>query len=567
MGNSSSTPRDRLRGERGAAAAGGAPSAREGAPSAAPAEAPAGPFSPPSPWSDGEGEPTLGTRRRRRSSDSGDPPRPPPALRPRSFWDAVRRRFSLGGLGLGAPAQPPAGPEPRPHDEVPPAAMDEDDMPGTPGQLGEEERPRVVPILVIGIRPAGRQGLPAAAQSEGSGEEAAQSDGPAPGSSLLDTEAAGSLGPPDAAAAAAAAAAASAPDDGPHRSFVVYVISGHVAVHRGSNLLGDAEPPSAAVVDTSNVQPAEGESTAAHPQGAAPADQPDDRPPPSEQPPAADSPPRAAAARLPNPANLLALLASLARGGGDPQAEYESLLALSELLGPAKPRNAERTDVERLPCYLFHTEDGHGMLAEEPRAGEEPAEGEGKVKLRTAGLVGGTGDRCTICLEPYAEGDRLRVLKCRHGYHAGCLDNWLVGYVNSCPICRSEGAERAERTDDPSTPAASSPSPFAAAGIPSTPTTDDPAAPRRRFALRRRLLTPPNFPPPSPDAPPLPALLRSLLGHPAAAGLASQAASGAAPGTRWRGPVPAVVGPVGNGGVGVMPAGAGESVGLMFWLG
>lgn len=32
---------------------------------------------------------------------------------------------------------------------------------------------------------------------------------------------------------------------------------------------------------------------------------------------------------------------------------------------------------------------------------------------------------CAICLEDYAEGDRIRTLPCKHEFHQKCIDNWL----------------------------------------------------------------------------------------------------------------------------------------------
>mmetsp|Transcript_40827 Transcript_40827/g.94707 ORF Transcript_40827/g.94707 Transcript_40827/m.94707 type:complete len:334 (-) Transcript_40827:396-1397(-) len=40
---------------------------------------------------------------------------------------------------------------------------------------------------------------------------------------------------------------------------------------------------------------------------------------------------------------------------------------------------------------------------------------------------------CSICLEPFAVGDRLRQLSCRHEFHQVCVDTWLRR-VPSCPL-------------------------------------------------------------------------------------------------------------------------------------
>ena len=43
---------------------------------------------------------------------------------------------------------------------------------------------------------------------------------------------------------------------------------------------------------------------------------------------------------------------------------------------------------------------------------------------------------CPICIGSFEAGDSLRVLPCKHQFHVGCIDHWLI--VNaSCPNCRT----------------------------------------------------------------------------------------------------------------------------------
>ena len=49
----------------------------------------------------------------------------------------------------------------------------------------------------------------------------------------------------------------------------------------------------------------------------------------------------------------------------------------------------------------------------------------------------GSSSRCCVCLESYAVGDVVKALPaCGHGFHAACVDRWLTGCSDACPVCR-----------------------------------------------------------------------------------------------------------------------------------
>ncbi|CAH8359291.1 unnamed protein product [Eruca vesicaria subsp. sativa] len=49
-----------------------------------------------------------------------------------------------------------------------------------------------------------------------------------------------------------------------------------------------------------------------------------------------------------------------------------------------------------------------------------------------------TAFTCAICLEDYNVGEKLRLLPCRHKFHAVCVDSWLTSWRTFCPVCKRD---------------------------------------------------------------------------------------------------------------------------------
>uniref|UniRef100_A0A7S0F8V0 RING-type E3 ubiquitin transferase n=1 Tax=Pyrodinium bahamense TaxID=73915 RepID=A0A7S0F8V0_9DINO len=54
---------------------------------------------------------------------------------------------------------------------------------------------------------------------------------------------------------------------------------------------------------------------------------------------------------------------------------------------------------------------------------------------KTREQLGGGDMECSICFGPYSEGEDIRKLTCGHHFHQRCVDVWLLGHQNRCPLC------------------------------------------------------------------------------------------------------------------------------------
>ncbi|KAG0376101.1 hypothetical protein BGX24_008288 [Mortierella sp. AD032] len=118
------------------------------------------------------------------------------------------------------------------------------------------------------------------------------------------------------------------------------------------------------------------------------------------------------------------LLAGSGAEGEDGGMSYDDLWALSNLIGPARPTT---TTQEAIDNAGFHV---------------------GQFDDATKGMRGfhtlGDGSKCLVCMSDYEEGEDMRALTCKHGFHQECIDKWLTTGANKCPVCRAAAVVSSE---------------------------------------------------------------------------------------------------------------------------
>ncbi|KAB8090373.1 hypothetical protein EE612_015542 [Oryza sativa] len=110
---------------------------------------------------------------------------------------------------------------------------------------------------------------------------------------------------------------------------------------------------------------------------------------------------------------------------------FISLLAMSAVLATCffVRRHHIRRDRPRIP----EAREFHGMSSQLVKA--MPSLIFTKVQEDNC-----TSSMCAICLEDYNVGEKLRVLPCRHKFHAACVDLWLTTWRTFCPVCKRDAS-------------------------------------------------------------------------------------------------------------------------------
>lgn len=134
-------------------------------------------------------------------------------------------------------------------------------------------------------------------------------------------------------------------------------------------------------------------------------------------------------------------------------ADYEMLLDLDNNSQRLRRflEGASHETVSRLPTYIFRKRK-EKPTGEPGAGGADAPEGEAADGKKAGSandlpslhhdddsdspeIAGATAKSCTICLEDFEDGMKIRILPCFHRFMADCIDPWLVQQAR-CPVCK-----------------------------------------------------------------------------------------------------------------------------------
>ena len=46
-------------------------------------------------------------------------------------------------------------------------------------------------------------------------------------------------------------------------------------------------------------------------------------------------------------------------------------------------------------------------------------------------------EKCVVCYDEFLDNEKIKILPCKHLFHGGCIDTWLV-QNKKCPVCKAD---------------------------------------------------------------------------------------------------------------------------------
>ncbi len=78
------------------------------------------------------------------------------------------------------------------------------------------------------------------------------------------------------------------------------------------------------------------------------------------------------------------------------------------------------------------------------RGGGGGGEGAGETEDAEETEGAEEAEPCSICLQQYEPGEKVRHLPCQHVFHRDCVDEWLLGESRLCPMCKRSVVDAAQ---------------------------------------------------------------------------------------------------------------------------
>jgi len=109
---------------------------------------------------------------------------------------------------------------------------------------------------------------------------------------------------------------------------------------------------------------------------------------------------------------------------------------------PASPVHASGLSLQQLLDLSrreLTPEDYELLLRLDATVAKKTVGAERLTEVAALELGGGCEGTCAVCLADMAPGEKLlRLVKCGHKYHEGCLKPWLESHGHTCPCCQRE---------------------------------------------------------------------------------------------------------------------------------